>query len=285
MLDLRTIGRCMAYVGRKRAVTDSLAPEAAAKLAVLLDHQPGQHLPLCWHWAYFNQAVSPANVGHDGHERLGLFLPDPPLPCRMWAAGEIEVVSPLAIGVAATRITTIEDVSFKDGRSGALCFVTLLHEMSQANGPLHELTGLRGLIRERQVIVYRKRGQAEDAIRQPEDRIPEGFQTVPDATLMAYSSVTQNGHRIHWDRDYCRKVENYPDLVVHGPLLATMLAEQLSTKPKPCMFKFRALAPVFATTPIMLDVPDRDSSASSQSASILRSDREVAMSASLSPTT
>ncbi len=245
-------------------MSDSLAPEPAGKLATILGHEPGALLPLCWHWAYFNLAVPPADVGHDGHEKLGLFLPDVPLPRRMWAAGEVEVMRPLEIGKAATRRTTVEDVAFKQGRTGDLCFVTILHEIDQGGAAVIE----------RQTVVYREAGQPEPALRHRGDPVPEGYRTVPDTTLMAYSAITQNGHRIHWDRDFCRDVENYPDLVVHGPLLATLLAGALAPDPAPCRFSFRATAPVFETTPFRI-------ATETQTARIERVDGATAMEARL----
>lgn len=239
MIDAATIERCRAFIGRTREVSDSLAREPAEKLATLLGADLAEHLPLCWHWAYFNPAIAPENVGHDGHEKLGLFLPDVPLPRRMWAAGDIEVLSPLRLGTPATRRTTIRDVAFKEGRTGDLCFVSLMHDIVQE----------QPAIRETQTIVYRNPGQPEPALRKPDDPVPDGFQTVSDTTLVAYSAITQNGHRIHWDREFCRSVEVYPGLVVHGPFLATLLAGALVPVPGPCRFTYRATAPVFETSP------------------------------------
>lgn len=247
MISSETIDACRAFIGRTREVSDSLAPEPAAKLGTLLGRKPGTHLPVCWHWAYFNLAIPPENVGHDGHERLGLFLPEVPLPRRMWAAGDIELHAPLKLGTPAVQFSTVEDVVFKEGRTGDLCFVTVLHEIDQ-NGPA---------LRERQTIVYRQPGQPEAALRAPNDPIPDGYRTVPDTTLLAYSAVTQNGHRIHWDRDFCRDVENYPDLVVHGPLLATLLAGALAPDPAPGRFTYRATAPVFTTSPFRVRAEGR----------------------------
>lgn len=242
MIDPDTLERCRAFIGRTREATDSIAPEPMQKLGALLGVEPGDQVPLCWHWAYFNPAIPADHVGHDGHEKLGLFLPDPPLPRRMWAAGDIEVLSPLRIGVPATRRTTIEDVTFKEGRTGDLCFVTLTHDIVQEHPA----------IRERQTIVYRRPGQPEPALRDAEDPVPEGFRTVPDTTLVAYSAITQNGHRIHWDRAFCREVENYPGLVVHGPLMATLLAGTLQPQPQAGRFTYRAMAPVFETSPFRI---------------------------------
>lgn len=264
MIDAATIEQCQSVVGRTRELTDSIAREPAEKLATLLGHDLADHLPLCWHWGYFNPAIPAENVGHDGHEKLGLFLPDVPLPRRMWAAGEIKLLSPLKIGMPATRRSTITDVAFKEGRTGDLCFVTLTHDIVQEHP----------VIRERQTIVYRHPGQPETALRSASDPVPNGYRTVPDTTLVAYSAITQNGHRIHWDREFCREVENYPGLVVHGPLLATLLAGALVPEPKSCRFSYRAMAPVFETSPFRVV-------SEGSSARIERSDGVTAMEARL----
>ena len=75
----------------------------------------------------------------------------------------------------------------------------------------------------------------------------------PDPVLLfRYSALTFNGHRIHYDRPYATGVEGYPGLIVHGPLLATLMIELAHTKmPKTriAKFQFRALSPVFDTAP------------------------------------
>ncbi len=253
---------CLACIGRERRLTDAMAPEPATKLAALLGVTPPDRLPTTWHWAYFNPAIAPENVGHDGHERLGLFLPPAPFARRMWAGGQVEIVKPLQIGTPAEKVTRIADVAFKTGRSGEMCFVTVTHDIHQ--------DGLS--VRETQTIVYRDRGLEVAALRAPNDPVPDGYKVVPDTTLVAYSAITQNGHRIHWDRDFCRTVEGYPSLVVHGPLLATFLADTLVPEPAPCRFAYRATAPVFDTSPFRILSED-------QKAWIERSDKVTAMEA------
>lgn len=64
--------------------------------------------------------------------------------------------------------------------------------------------------------------------------------------LFRYSALTFNGHRIHYDRRYCLEEENYPGLVVHGPLQATVLL-QLAIDQRgsmPSRFSFRGQAPL-----------------------------------------
>lgn len=257
---------CEAFVGRRREIEDTLAPEAAEKLATLLGAEtPGDVLPPTWHWVYFNRGVPAGDQGEDLHERTGIFLPPAPFHRRMWASGEVTLLQPLRIGEPARKSSTVAKVAFKEGGSGSLCFVTVEHAIEQDGAPC---------IREAQVIVYRDRGQPETALREPGDPVPGGYFVHPDGQLFFYSCVTHNGHRIHWDRHHCREVEGYPDLVVHGPLMATELCDAMRDGVQPLRFAYRAQAPVFTTTPvrIQLGVPGRE-----REGRIERSDGVVSM--------
>jgi 3-methylfumaryl-CoA hydratase len=259
-----------AHVGYRREAEDTLAPEAAEKLAVLLGADvPKEVLPPTWHWVYFNRAVAFADQGPDLHERPGRFLPAVPLPRRMWAGGDVSVLRPLRIGIPARRVSTIRRVAFKDGASGALCFVTVAHEIAQEGAPC---------ISEVQTIVYRHRSAPEPGLRAPDDPVPEGYRTYSDSQLFFYSAVTHNGHRIHWDRAFCQQVEGYPDLVVHGPLMATELCDALRDGTGPLRFSYRAQAPVFVTTPVRTDL---GAPGAERHGRIERSDGVVAMTAVL----
>jgi len=66
--------------------------------------------------------------------------------------------------------------------------------------------------------------------------------------LFRYSALTFNCHRIHYDRPYAVEVEGYPGLLVHGPLLATLLMDHLSRalpEAQVRTFEFRAVRPLF----------------------------------------
>lgn len=262
---------CEAYVGRGREVEDTLAPEPAEKLATLLNQgSPGDHLPPTYHWAYFAKGIELANQGADMHEKTGIFLPPAPFHRRMWAAGEVSLLHPLRIGRSATRRSRIDDVSFKTGKSGQMCFVTLSHEIEQDSALA---------IAEIQTIVYRDRGLPETVTEQRGDPLPDGYFRHPESQLWFYSAVTHNGHRIHWDRQFCRDVEGYPDLVVHGPLMATELCEALRDgKSSGLRFTYRALAPVFVSTAVRLAL---DPPGSERGGKIQRRDGVTAMSATL----
>ncbi len=58
--------------------------------------------------------------------------------------------------------------------------------------------------------------------------IPLQTAIVDERQLFLYSAATYNAHRIHYDRDWATRVEGYPDLLVHGPLQAALLARAVT---------------------------------------------------------
>ena len=221
----------------------------AAAAAALVD---GAALPPLWHWLYFLDAQPPAALGRDGHPARGGFLPPVPLPNRMWAGGDVEFLRPLPLGAAVRKRSVVQAVDARRGRSGELVFVAVQHELR-----LGDATALR----ERHDIVYREAppaGAARAAAPAAATALPRPEQVEPfdtDPTLLfRYSALTFNGHRIHYDLDYCRQVEGYGQLVVHGPLLATVLAglaQRLAQRPLR-RYTYRALQPALCGLPLRL---------------------------------
>jgi 3-methylfumaryl-CoA hydratase len=213
------------WVGKVRVDEDVIAARHAGLMAATVDHPDpeaicdGQPLPPLWHWIYFLEGRPPAELGRDGHPARGGFLPPVPLANRMWAGGRVVFLAPVPIGARVRKTSRILAVDHKAGRSGDLVFVTVVHELSMMSG--------EPLLREEHDIVYKEASPppAEDDRPAP---FPEGTCVrpfVPTSTMLfRYSALTFNGHRIHYDQDYCRAVEGYDNLVVHGPLTATMLA-------------------------------------------------------------
>ena len=73
--------------------------------------------------------------------------------------------------------------------------------------------------------------------------------------LFRYSALTFHGHRIHYDQPYVTQVEGYPGLIVHGPLIATLLLhELLASHPgvDVASFTFRAVKPIFDIAPFFV---------------------------------
>lgn len=235
-----------------RVLNDVITRWPVEALAATLDSQApatGEALPPGWHWAYFLEAVTPDLIGIDGHPQRGNFLPPiEHLPRRMYAGGVLRWFRPLRIGADATRTSEVTRIEEKLGRTGPLVFITVVHTI-RADG--------ERCIEETQNLVYR--AAAEPGVAAPKSTPvpaePEWSRLVrPDPVMLfRYSAITFNGHRIHYDAPYVREVEGYPDLIVHGPLMATLLLETLRHEGGmvcPVEFRFRALRPMFANTPI-----------------------------------
>jgi 3-methylfumaryl-CoA hydratase len=220
-----------------------LDPRQANHLAVTLDREPsfvvGDALPPAWHWLYFHDLVPASGLGADGHARLGGQMPPSDLTRRMWAAGRIDMMSTLRLGANATRTSTIRSVVPKEGRSGRLLFVTIDHAVH-----VDDTT----VVLEEQTIVYRDPSApaAGEAPMAPSDAEFSDAWQLDSVALFRYSALTFNSHRIHYDGEYARDVEGYPGLVVHGPLLATLLLDSASRRGLTVeTVRYRAVSPVF----------------------------------------
>ena len=238
------------WIGKTETVTDSVTATPYAALSATLDRAPerpslGTALPPLWHWLYFLPLYRQSEVGPDGHAKRGGFLPPVPLPRRMWAGSQFEFNRPLRVGDRITRVSTIADVTEKSGRTGPLVFVKVRHEI-RANDDASPA------IVEFHDIVYREAPKPDEATPPPKAAPAQGSwlrHWIPDDVLLfRYSALTFNGHRIHYDRKYVTEVEGYPGLIVHGPLIATLLLDLLRTQRPDAVvrrYEFRAVRPLF----------------------------------------
>lgn len=237
------------WIGRSREASDLVTPrllaEFRATFAPHLAPSPGGTAPPALHWCLAPETPPADALGPDGHAAKGGFLPPVPLPRRMWAGGQVETLSELREGDLVTRTETVRDVAFKEGRSGRLCFVTVEHAVATARGLA---------IRERQDIVYREAAGAQSGVGSVAERDDAaGYEQVwavpaTPTLLFRYSAMTFNGHRFHYDQPYATQVEGYADLVVHGPIQATLLMNLAATLlgQVPRRFTYRGVSPMTA---------------------------------------
>jgi 3-methylfumaryl-CoA hydratase len=235
------------WIGRSERNDDVITTAPLRALSALLDRddpkpRSGDAAPPLAHWLYFLPVYGQSEAGPDGHAARGGFLPPVPLPRRMWAGSRLDFVKPLRVGAEVTRISRIKDITLKEGRSGTLAFVTVRHEVSDASGLV---------LTDEHDIVYR----GDKALAGAPTPAPAGEtwarEIHPDPLLLfRYSAVTFNGYRIHYDHPYATRVEGYPGLVVHGPLIATLLVDLLRRNmPEATLrsYTFRALRPLYDT--------------------------------------
>jgi 3-methylfumaryl-CoA hydratase len=285
-LDAAALAHLQQWINRSETLHDTIGAAPLHGLAATLDRDDaplarGDAVPPLGHWLHFLPQARQSQLGPDGHpsrggsptpgrpksatapsggsapceagERGGNILPPVPLPRRMWAAGRLswEPGNPLRVGDEAHRHSRIESVTHKRGRSGEMVFVQVRHEVHNAHGLC---------VSEEQDLVYRAAPQPGESPTAPTPA-PTGAawqrEIVPDDVLLfRYSALTFNSHRIHYDRRYVTEVEGYPSLVVHGPLIATLLVD-LVRRHAPQRFvrrfDFRAVRPTFDLHPFCVN--------------------------------
>ena len=246
------------WIGRTETIEDTATPTPVAALSATLDWPdypagarpaPGTPLPYLWHWLYFLPLAQQSEIGLDGHAKRGGFLPPVPLPRRMWAGSDFTFHAPLLVGDALSRTSTIVDVNEKSGRTGTLIFVKVRHEIRRNGSAQVALT-------EHHNIVYRDAPKPQDVapppVAAPAQAAWSRHIKADDVLLFRYSALTFNGHRIHYDRKYVTEVEGYPGLIVHGPLIATLLMDLLRREQPGAhvtKFEFKAVRPTFDINP------------------------------------
>jgi 3-methylfumaryl-CoA hydratase len=246
------------WVGRSSEASDIVTAQLVKGLRATLfqeigEPKAGDAAPFTVHWCLAQPVFPMSMLGPDGHPTRGGFLPPVPLPRRMWAGGELEIIDALRVGDEAKRTSRIADVTVKSGSTGTLCFVAVEHLVTTSRGIA---------IRERQDIVYREMGGSQPAApAKASPRLAQHREThMADAVLLfRYSALTFNGHRIHYDRDYVTRVEGYPGLIFHGPLQAAFIVElaaRLRGGKPPRRFSYRGVQPLFEGSEFSVNAND-----------------------------
>jgi 3-methylfumaryl-CoA hydratase len=250
-----------AWIGREVSATDRLDEALAARWLATFDlaRPHPAIMPQGVHFALCTPQAPTAMLGEDGHpardNSADSFLPPFAMPRRMWASSKIAFHMPIAIGAVIQRTSRVAAISEKQGSTGPLAFVDVSHE-TFANGSL--------AVTETQSIVYREAASTGQDLAPPplgEGRFdPAGWDaqrslTPTPALLFRFSALTFNTHRIHYDAPYAEAVERYRGLVVHGPLIASLLlqfaADTLGAN-RLRRFQFRGLSPAIADEPLHL---------------------------------
>lgn len=241
-------------VGKTRESMDVLGVTPARHLAATFDRDDanlmsGARLPCGWTLLYFLDCPPTSLIGRDGRTTPGEFIPDTGLPRRMWAGGSFTFERDLVLGRPARQTVTITSVERKKGRSGDLCFVTTEHRVAQDDGD--------AVIEVRNLVFRDEPGASGEARRvaPPQDAVWQRSVVADPVLLFRFSALTFNAHRIHYDVEYCRSEEAYPDLVVHGPMQALLLldlAERTFPERRIRHFRYRGMAPLFAPHPFLV---------------------------------
>lgn len=227
MAQEQTLEKLKAWIGEKETAVDYITIPAVHRLAATLDRddaipRAGDPLPVGWHAILFPRVVRHSQIGPDGHPQRGDFLPPVPLPRRMFAGKRTTFLGELRVGDEVNRVSTIHDVTIKQGRSGQMVFVTVRTDIASPRGLA---------ITEDQDIVYRAEPDPSapppPPQPAPENAVWRNIVTPDPVMLFRYSALTFNGHRIHYDWRYVTGTEGYPDLIMNGGL-TTLLTYELA---------------------------------------------------------
>jgi len=248
------------WIGKIDNVTDYVTPIVEQRYRATLNMdignpKDGEPVTSGLHWMLGWNLVKNDELGVDSHPALGEFLPPVPLPRRMWAGSEIKALKPIRVGDKVVKQSTVADIQVKEGRTGLLCFVTAEYNF---------LVNDEVTINEKHNIVYRdisKSGGGSGYSKEIPERADLNEKIFMHPTILfRYSAIGFVGHRIHYDHPYTVNEENYPGLIVHGPLQATYLlraAEKLMGK-QVKSFTHKVMAPVFANSEYMVGVDKMD---------------------------
>jgi 3-methylfumaryl-CoA hydratase len=260
--------------------TADVADHPCSGLAALLDLDPGragpgEPLPPLWHWVALSEWPRASTIGPDGHPKTGALLPQTPYPRRMWVGTRVEIHEAPKIGSRVQVDRRVEDLTEKSGRQGSFALVTVRTTIRSLEGA--------PLVTEDNQLAYRaaapRATPAVDLDHAGTDPAVETVRLDPprwltqeaawdwrfrptSVMLMMFSAVTGNAHRIHYDAPYAQGTEGYPDLLVHGPLMAMVLAE-VARRERPddllAAISFRAQRPMYlgSTAGIWNASPDR----------------------------
>ena len=207
-------------------------------------------LPPLWHWLYFLPTAPRSSIGPDGHTINEEWVDSTLKRRRLFAAARTEFIRPLEIGVRAQMSARVLGRRDTQGRHGPFQILTLEHQYFQ-----YDTLCVR---EERDIVYLQGPVPAQPA---PNDRFaaqtaaadPWTLTLTPDPVmLMRFSALTFNSHLIHFDQLYTQREEGYPERVVHGPLVAIVLAQLLSlNRVDPlARFEFRARSPLYVNQPV-----------------------------------
>ena len=244
------------WVGRTRVVEEDVGLGQVRRIAGMLDLDPvsfklGDRLPPHWFTLFFADVARQSDIGPDGHPNPAVFLPPIPLPRRMGAGRRVTIHDQLLVGETATKTAEVAAILPKQARTGFITVLTMRHTIRR---------GSRIIAVDEFDAIYREAVKpGEKSGTGTPNPAPVGAAWFEDKHLSAplvfrYSAVTWNAHRIHYDADYSREVEGYPNTVQNGGLTMQLLLDA-AVKHTPGMlrgFTARLTRPIYVGDTVTL---------------------------------
>lgn len=165
---------------------------------------------------------------------------------RLWARGELDFIKSPVIDSPIEVNETIKSVRIIDES----VLVSILRSFSSDS---------QELLQESRTLTYSNElyTQNENSLKfESVNGMGPTFH-ISSIDLLKYSMLTYNLHKIHIDANYCRSIEDLPNVIVHGPLQVTLLLYYFSIQhPEltPKKFKYRTYSPIFINEEITLQI-------------------------------
>lgn len=242
----------------------------ARRMAALLGRDPqslrtGDALPRGWHVMLFNPPTPQRELRPDGAAVLGFTLPDLGLPRLMMGGRRISFHADIPIGAAVVRESRLGPVVHKEGRTGPFALVDVEHKIRLGDSGAAAVTETTSyVLRPASETSPGDRGGTAKTVASVRPDLPPGAAVrifVPDEPMLfRYSAITDNPHRIHYDRPYATQVEGYPALVVNGSLPQMILLDMFraSAGREPDEYASRNRAPLYCGSDVTLAVEAKD---------------------------
>jgi 3-methylfumaryl-CoA hydratase len=215
------------WVGRTRMVEEDISLGAVRRIAGMLDFDPesfkrGDVLPPHWFTLFCNETPRQSDIGTDGHPKPGVVLPPIPLPRRMGAGRRVSIPGVLRIGDVAVKTAEVAAIVPKQARTGFITVLTMRHTLRVADAvvAVDEFDAVY-----REAVKPGEKSTVAPPAPAPTDAAWKVEKHLSSPLVFRYSAVTWNAHRIHYDADYSRAEEGYPNTVQNGGLTMQLLLD------------------------------------------------------------
>jgi 3-methylfumaryl-CoA hydratase len=255
-MSLTLSDELQSWVGRARVVEEDISLAAVRRIAGMLDFDPdafrrGDALPPHWFTMFFAEAPRHAHVGPDGHPRPGVVLPPIPLPRRMGAGRRVTIPGVLRVGDVAAKTAEVAAIVPKQARTGFITVLTMRHTVRRGEEVI-AVDEFDAVYRE--AVKPGEKSTVAPPQPAPADAAWRESKLLDPALVFRYSAVTWNAHRIHYDADYARGEEGYPNTVQNGGLTMQLVLDAAvkNTKGRLAGFTARLTRPLYVGQTVTL---------------------------------
>jgi 3-methylfumaryl-CoA hydratase len=215
------------WLGHVRITEDDVSPSMLRRIAAMLDFDPdafprGTLLPPHWFSMFCCESARQSDIGPDGHPNKGVILPPIPLPRRMGAGRRVRIPGELRVGDLLVKKAEVAGIEPKKARTGQICVLTMRHTFEVA-GQVVAVDEFDAIYRE--AVPAGTKSPVNEGTPAPAGAVWSETKHLSNPLVFRYSAVTWNAHRIHYDADYSRTEEGYPDIVQNGGLTMQLLLD------------------------------------------------------------